>query len=251
MCLSLSHGRCINVVCISGAWVSCANVPGYRLTSPDTDSILWEKLVDAKCRPNQGTQIHIGSGDNWFSSRWRRDTLSAHTLGYDSWCVCQVGGISQIILAMFFPMDLVTCTPHVKKPPRKKSVGHDEWHRSILLEPDKKKRVRYCQRIQDFLRIPREYWTSHYLHKKSRSICRSLKDCGTAGRRGYFPQYGATCHVTGESMVMIQIFFDDRVIYTLRPPPSPELTPLDFWLWGYFQEGLFSKKLPRTTDVLK
>jgi hypothetical protein len=137
-------------------------------------------------------------------------------------------------LGEVFPMSLVTRAPHVKKPPRKNSFGHDKWQRPTLLEPEKQKWVRYCQRSQDFRRIRREYLTSHCLRKKTLSICLSLTDCGTAGRHGYFRQYGATCHVTRETMVMIQSFFDDRVIYTLRPPTSPNLTPLDFWLWGYF-----------------
>ena len=138
-------------------------------------------------------------------------------------------------LGEVFPMSLVTRTPHVKKRPRKKSVGHDEWQRPTLLEPDKQKRVCYCQWRQDFLIILRAYLTSHNWRKKSRFICLSLKACGTDGRRSYFRQYGATCHVTRESMVMIQSFFDDRVIYTLRPPLSPDLAPLEFWLWRYFQ----------------
>lgn len=154
-------------------------------------------------------------------------------------------------LGEVFPMDLVTPTPHVKNPPRKKSVGDDEWQRPILLEQDKKKRVRYCQRRQDFLRIPREYLTSHYSRKKSRSICLSVKACGTAGRSGYFRQCGATCHVTEDSMVMIQNFFDDRVIYTLRPSIITRLSISWFLIVGILSGRSVPQKKKLTTDVLK
>jgi hypothetical protein len=88
--------------------------------------------------------------------------------------------------------------------------------------------------------------TSHHIiYGRNLVPSLSLTACGTAGRRGHFRQYSATCHVTRESMVMIQSFAYDRVIYTLQPPPSPDLTPLDLWLWRYFQEGVLRNK---TTD---
>lgn len=111
-----------HVVRISGQWVSCVNVPGYRLTSPDTDSTLWEKLVDAKCRPSYGTQIHMESGDNRFSSRWRRETVSAYTLGYDSRCVYLAAGISHIILSNFFPW-IWLLVPHMSKSRQERRVS--------------------------------------------------------------------------------------------------------------------------------
>lgn len=147
---------------------------------------------------------------------WRNQVLfskkAGKITGYDSDCMCQVGGISQKILAKFFPWVWLLVLHTSKKPPRKKSVGHDEWQRTTLLEPDKQKRVCYRQKRQNILRIRRAYLTSHNWRKKCRSICLSLKACGTAGRRSYFRKYGATCHVTRESKVMIQSFFDDGVI---------------------------------------
>jgi hypothetical protein len=142
-----------------------------------------------------------------------------------------------------FPMNLVTRIPVVKKLPRRNSVWQDDWQRATLLEPDELKRARYSQRYQDFLIIRWEYLTSYWLRKKPRSICLSLTACGTAGRHCYLRQYGETCHMTRESMVMIQsLFDDDRVIYNPWPPQSPDLIPLYFWLWGYFQEGVFLKQ---------
>lgn len=241
-----------HVVRISGAWVSCANVQGYRLTSPDTYTVLLEKLVEANCRPSHGTQVHMESGDNRFSSRWRRETSSVYTLDSRLRQLLGVSGCRDLPdnLGEVFPMELVTRTPHVKKPPRKKSVGHDEWQRPILLEPNKKKRVRYCQRCQDFLRISREYLTSHYLRKKSRFICLSLKACGTAGQSGYFRQDGATCHVTRESIVMIQSFFDDRATYTLRPSIITRLNTTWFLIVGIHSGRSVPQKKKNTDNLL-
>jgi hypothetical protein len=97
VCVCITVTRQVHhVVRISGAWVPWANVPAYQLTTPETDSIQWGKLVETKCRPSHGTQIHVESGENRLSSRWRRETLLATAA-----TVCHVGGISQKILANF------------------------------------------------------------------------------------------------------------------------------------------------------
>jgi hypothetical protein len=57
---------------ILGAWVSCANVLSYRITSPHPDRIQWKKLLGAKCRTSHGTQFRMGSGETSFSSLWTR-----------------------------------------------------------------------------------------------------------------------------------------------------------------------------------
>ena len=51
---------------------------------------------------------------------------------------------------------------------------------------------------------------------------------------GYFQHDGATSHTSLASMAEIQSFFGDRVISKgLWPPRSPDLTPPDYFLWGY------------------
>jgi len=68
---------------------------------------------------------------------------------------------------------------------------------------------------------------------------------------GYFQQNGATSHTSHASMAEIQSFFGDRVISKgLRPPRSPDLTPPDYFLWGYLKGRVYQNK-PRTTDALK
>jgi len=52
-------------------------------------------------------------------------------------------------------------------------------------------------------------------------------------------------------MAEIQSFFGDRVISKgLWPPPSPDLTPPDYFLWGYLKGRVYQNK-PRTIDALR
>jgi len=68
---------------------------------------------------------------------------------------------------------------------------------------------------------------------------------------GYFQQDGATFHTSHASMAEIQSFFGNRVISKgLRIPRSPDLTPPDYFLWGYLKGGVYQNK-PRTIDALK
>jgi len=68
---------------------------------------------------------------------------------------------------------------------------------------------------------------------------------------GYFQQDGATSYTSHASMAEIQSFFGDRVISKgLRQSRSPDLTPPDYFLWGYLK-GRFYQNKPRTMDALK
>jgi len=52
-------------------------------------------------------------------------------------------------------------------------------------------------------------------------------------------------------MAEIQYFFGDRAISKgLWPPRSPDLTPSDYFLWGYLKGRVYQNK-PLTIDVLK
>ncbi|KAJ4433897.1 hypothetical protein ANN_16210 [Periplaneta americana] len=69
--------------------------------------------------------------------------------------------------------------------------------------------------------------------------------------QGYFQQDDATCHTSNESMELIASFFDDRIISrNLWPPRSPDLTMLDFFLWGYLKDRVYATR-PQTLDDLK
>jgi len=68
---------------------------------------------------------------------------------------------------------------------------------------------------------------------------------------GYFQQDGATSHTSHASVAEIQSFVGDRVISKgLWPPRSPDLTPPDYFLWGYLKGRVYRNK-PRTINALK
>ena len=68
---------------------------------------------------------------------------------------------------------------------------------------------------------------------------------------GYYQQDGATCHTSNASMREIGSFVQDRIISkNLWPPRPPDLTPVDFFLWGLLK-GKVYKNTPRTIEQLK
>ena len=78
---------------------------------------------------------------------------------------------------------------------------------------------------------------------------------GVATRKQlWFQQDGASCHVTKECLDFIKSKFGDRVISRSTdhhwPPYSPDLSPLDFSLWGQALAHVVRCK-PKTIDELK
>ena len=55
----------------------------------------------------------------------------------------------------------------------------------------------------------------------------------------WFQQDGATACTVGASMNVVREAFPGRLIYRngdiVRPPRSPDLSPCDFFLWGYLK----------------
>ena len=70
----------------------------------------------------------------------------------------------------------------------------------------------------------------------------------------WFQQDGATCHTTQVNMALLQETFSGRVISCLSdingPSRSCDLTPLDFFLWGYAKDCVYADK-PSTLEHLK
>jgi hypothetical protein len=61
--------------------------------------------------------------------------------------------------------------------------------------------------------------------------------------QGYFQQDGATCHTSNESMALInRIFMDSVISKNLWPSRSPDLTSVDYFLWGYLKECVYKNK---------
>ncbi|GFV20088.1 transposable element Tc3 transposase [Trichonephila clavipes] len=70
----------------------------------------------------------------------------------------------------------------------------------------------------------------------------------------WFQQDGATCHTARATIDLLKDTFGDRLISRFEPvnwpPRSCDLTPLDYFLWGYVKSLVYADK-PQTLDHLK
>ena len=70
----------------------------------------------------------------------------------------------------------------------------------------------------------------------------------------WFQQDGATAHTARRSMEMLRELFPGRLVSSRGdiswPPRSPDLSPCDFFLWGYLKAEVY-KHRPRTLQELK
>lgn len=70
----------------------------------------------------------------------------------------------------------------------------------------------------------------------------------------WFQQDGATAHTARNSMAVLREMFPGRLISRYGdipwPARSPDLTPCDFFLWGYLKSKVFQHR-PRTLEALK
>ncbi|GFU54305.1 transposable element Tcb1 transposase [Trichonephila clavipes] len=70
----------------------------------------------------------------------------------------------------------------------------------------------------------------------------------------WFQQDGATCHTARATIDLLKDTFGDRIISRFGPvnwlPRSCDLTPLDYFLWGYGKSLVYADK-PQTLDHLE
>ncbi|GFX97182.1 putative DD41D transposase [Trichonephila clavipes] len=70
----------------------------------------------------------------------------------------------------------------------------------------------------------------------------------------WFQQDGATCHTGHATIDLLKDTFGDRLISRFGPvnwpPRSCDLTPLDYFLWGYVKSLVYADK-PKTLDHLE
>ncbi|GFV19759.1 uncharacterized protein TNCV_479851 [Trichonephila clavipes] len=70
----------------------------------------------------------------------------------------------------------------------------------------------------------------------------------------WFQQDGATCHTARATNDLLKDTFGDRLISRVGPvnwpPRSCDLTPLDYFLWGYVKSMVYADK-PQTLDHLE
>ena len=69
-----------------------------------------------------------------------------------------------------------------------------------------------------------------------------------------FMQDGASPHTANKVLDYLNLTFPDKLISLktekIWPPHSPDLNPLDYYLWGYLKSVVY-KNEPRTTEELK
>ncbi|GFX20975.1 transposable element Tc3 transposase [Trichonephila clavipes] len=74
------------------------------------------------------------------------------------------------------------------------------------------------------------------------------------GMELWFQQDGATCHTARATIDLLKDTFGDRLISRFGPvnwpPRSCDLTPLDYFLWGYVKSLVYADK-PQTLDHLE
>ncbi|GFU79229.1 uncharacterized protein TNCV_2137521 [Trichonephila clavipes] len=70
----------------------------------------------------------------------------------------------------------------------------------------------------------------------------------------WFQQDGATCHTARATIDLLKDTFGDHLISRFGPvncsPRSCDLTPLDYFLWGYVKSLVYADK-PQTLDHLE
>ncbi|GFT80484.1 putative DD41D transposase [Trichonephila clavipes] len=70
----------------------------------------------------------------------------------------------------------------------------------------------------------------------------------------WFQQDGATCYIARATIDLLKDTFGDRQISRFGPvnwhPRSCDLTPLDYFLWGYVRSLVYADK-PQTLDQLE
>ncbi|GFY14921.1 putative DD41D transposase [Trichonephila clavipes] len=70
----------------------------------------------------------------------------------------------------------------------------------------------------------------------------------------WFQQDGATCHTARATIDLLKDTFGDRLIsrfgHVNWPPRSGDLTPLDYFLWGYVKSLVYADT-PQTLDLLE
>lgn len=93
-----------------------------------------------------------------------------------------------------------------------------------------------------------------YLDMLKRHVLPYLQSNG-AMRTSIFQQDGARCHTSEQSLNFLRQKFANRILSDRTdrpwPPNSPDLTPLDFFLWGYLRNQVYKNPRPKTIFELR
>ena len=76
-----------------------------------------------------------------------------------------------------------------------------------------------------------------------------MKDCKVQLRSNFiFQQDGAPAHAAQQTQDFLQRYTPDFIIKDEWPPNSPDLNPLDYYVWGDMLER-YNSLSPKPTDV--
>ncbi|GFW15672.1 DUF4817 domain-containing protein [Trichonephila clavipes] len=117
-----------------------------------------------------------------------------------------------------------------------------EWAQNeIAVVPDFHKRILFSDEAH--------FWLNGYVNKQN---CRIWSEANP--QELWFQQDGATCHTARATIDLLKDTFGDRLISRFGPvnwpPRSCDLTPLDYFLWGYVKSLVYADK-PQTLDHLE
>ncbi|GFV87892.1 transposable element Tc3 transposase [Trichonephila clavipes] len=132
-----------------------------------------------------------------------------------------------------------------------------EWAQNeIAVVPDFHKRILFSDEVH--------FWLNGYVNKQN---CRIWSEANPQGemitiffipelknhdvQELWFQQDGATCHTARATIDLLKDTFGDRLISHFGPVSFPlrscDLTPLDYFLWGYVKSLVYADK-PQTLD---
>ncbi|GFU52436.1 transposable element Tc3 transposase [Trichonephila clavipes] len=133
-----------------------------------------------------------------------------------------------------------------------------EWAQNeIAVVPDFHKRILFSDEAH--------FWLNGYVNKQN---CRIWSEANpqvyvetplhpeklTDAQELWFQQDGATCHTARATIDLLKDTFGDRLFSRFGPvnwpPRSCDLTPLDYFLWGYVKSLVYADK-PQTLDHLE
>ncbi|GFW34220.1 DUF4817 domain-containing protein [Trichonephila clavipes] len=135
-----------------------------------------------------------------------------------------------------------------------------EWAQNeIAVVPDFHKRILFSDEVY--------FWLNGYVNKQN---CRIWSEANPQValitnffipelnnhdvQELWFQQDGATCHTARATIDLLKDTFGDRLISRFGPvnwpPRSCDLTPLDYFLWGYVKSLVYADK-PQTLDHLE
>ncbi|GFT69182.1 putative transposable element [Trichonephila clavipes] len=140
-------------------------------------------------------------------------------------------------------------------------TGFVEWAQNeIAVVPDFHKRILFSDEAH--------FWLNGYVNKQN---CRIWSEANPQvyvetplhpeklfgaldGLELWFQQDGATCHTARATIDLLKDTFGDRLISRFEPvnwpPRSCDLTPLDYFVWGYVKSLVYADK-PQTLDHLE